>query len=228
LKRKGLRQPAANPFCILLPTCYHFCPVVVPAVPARAVSSSRPFTPILDQWLFCFPPGPNVTTPFSPDDPPDGEEPWEVARRWASRHQHVVFWLLVGLTFPLEVFCLVGVAASGTPLVAVVAVPVAFLPLIFMGFAVERTKKVIELRRLIVGKWRARSPEGEWWLQFTDNGTLIVNDMLTAGYVLCGNLELVVSSAEVRTILGERVVSLGESELILTLDGVVCRFTRAG
>ena len=164
-----------------------------------------------------------------PDAPPaefGDEELWQVARRWASRHQHVVFWLLVGLTFPLELLCLVGVAASGSPLAAVVAVPFAFLPLVLMGFAVEKTKRFIEYRRRIVGVWQASRPDGAWRLQFTDEGTLILNDSQTTGYVLFGNLELVVASEQVRAVLGERVVSLGENELVLIVGGTVCRFTR--
>jgi hypothetical protein len=167
-----------------------------------------------------------MASPILDDDPPEAEEPWEIAWRWASRHPHVVSWLLVGLTFPLGPLCLVGVAASGTPLTAVVAVPVAFLPLVMMGFATERTKKLVELRRRIVGRWVARRPDGEWWLQFTEDGALILNDALTAGYVLYGNLELVVSSEEVRAVLGERVVSLGEGELVLHVGGAVRRFAR--
>jgi hypothetical protein len=153
-------------------------------------------------------------------------EPWEVARRWASRHQHVVFWLLVGLTFPLGLIAMLGVAASGEPLAAVVALPFAFLPLVLMGFAVEKTKRFIEYRRLVVGKWLAKRPEGEWRLQFTDDGTLILNDALVARYVLYGNLELAASD-QVRAILGERIVSLSEGELVVTVNGSVCRFTRA-
>lgn len=179
------------------------------------------------------PPVASSHTPLAPLLEPDPqldereeEEPWQVARRLASRHQHVVLWLLVGLTFPVGLICLVGVAASGTPLAAVIAVPFAFLPLVLMGFATERTKKLVELRRLVAGKWAARRPEGEWRLQFTGDGTLIMNDALTAGYVLYVNLDLVVTSAQIRAVLGERVVSLGEGELVVTLDGSVCRFTR--
>lgn len=42
-------------------------------------------------------------------------EPWEVARRWAARHRHVVYWLLVGVTFPIGLIVFVGVAATGQP-----------------------------------------------------------------------------------------------------------------
>lgn len=158
----------------------------------------------------------------------DEEELWQVAMRWASHHQHVVLWLLVGLTFPLGPLCLVGVAACETPLAAVVAVPFAFLPLVLMGFAIERTKKLIDQRRRIVGKWVGRRPDGEWRVQFTDDGALILNDALTARYALHDNLELVVSSEEVRAVLGGQVVCLGENEIVLTLTGSVCRLTRGG
>lgn len=153
-------------------------------------------------------------------------EPWEVARRWASRNQHVVFWLLVGLTFPLGLIAMLGVAASGEPLAAVVALPFAFLPLVLMGFAVEKTKKLVEFRRLLVGKWEAKRADGVWQLQFTDDGKVLVNDTLTADYKLFVNLHLTLSAQSVRDVMEERVVSLDEKELIVHMNGVVCRFTR--
>jgi hypothetical protein len=153
-------------------------------------------------------------------------EPWEVARRWASRHRHVVYWLSVALTFPLGLIAMLGVAASGEPLAAVCALPFAFLPLVFFGLATERTTKLAELRRLIVGKWQAKRADGVWQLEFTEEGKVLVNDTLTADYTLFVNLDLALSTPSVRDLMDEKVVSLDEKELIVHLNGAVCRFTR--
>jgi hypothetical protein len=137
-------------------------------------------------------------------------EPWEVARRWASRHRHVVDWLLIAVTFPA----------------ATLALPLAFLPLLLLGLAIERTKKFMELRRLIVGRWQTKRADGVWQLQFTDDGKVLVNDTLTADYKLFVNLDLTLSAQSVRDVMEERVVSLDEKELIVHMNGAVCRFTR--
>ncbi|MCY7300519.1 MAG: hypothetical protein LH616_15070, partial [Ilumatobacteraceae bacterium] len=153
-------------------------------------------------------------------------EPWEVARRWAARHRHVVYWLLIGVTFPIGLIVFVGVAATGQPLAAVCGLPFAFLPLVFFGLAIERTKKLAELRRLIVGRWQAKRADGVWQLQFTDDGKVLVNDALTADYKLFGNLDLTLSAQNVLDVMEEWVVSLDEKELIVHMNGAVCRFTR--
>jgi hypothetical protein len=198
------------------PTCGENAAKPMPSTTAEVVSAPGSSSP-----------QPLAPVPESDLQPDEREEvePWEVARRWASRNQHVVFWLSVGLTFPLGLIAMLGVAASGEPLAAVVALPFAFLPLVLMGFAVERTKKLVEFRRLVVGKWQVKRPEGEWRLQFTDDGTLILNDAMVARYVLYGNLELAASD-QVRAVLGERIVSLSEGELVVMVNGSMCRFTR--
>lgn len=133
---------------------------------------------------------------------------------------------LVGVTFPIGLIVFVAVAATGQPLAAVCGVPFAFLPLVFFGLAIERTKKLAELRRLIVGKWQAKRADGVWQLQFTDDGKVLINDALTADYKLFGNLDLTLSAQNVRDVMEERVVSLDEKELIVHMNGAVCRFTR--
>jgi hypothetical protein len=57
---------------------------------------------------------------------------------------------------------------------------------------------------------------------------MLLNDALVTDFALFANYDLVVSSDQVRAVLGDRVVSLGEDELVPLLDGSVCRFTRVG
>lgn len=166
-------------------------------------------------------------TPLDDEGGDPWEENWQISRKWAARHQHVVFWLLVAVTFAVELFCLAGVAESGMPFAAVLALPFAFLPLAFFWLAIDRTKRVMQLRRLIVGKWRAERADGVWQIQFTTDGKLLLNDALTADYALYANLDLGISSEQVRDVLEERVVILEEDELVVVVNGSVCRFSRA-
>lgn len=163
--------------------------------------------------------------PANPDEEPDDTEPWQIAWLLASRHPYIVYWLLVGITFAVELFVSVGVAESESHFAAVLALPLAFLPLVFFWLAIDRTKRFMELRRLLVGRWRA---DGVWQIQFTRDGKLLLNDSLTADYALYANLDLGISSEQVQAVLGERIVSLGENELVLTVGGSVCRFNREG
>ncbi len=157
----------------------------------------------------------------------EDEEPWQIARLWAARHPHIVYWLLVGITFGVELFVSVGVAESESPFASVLALPLAFLPLAFFWLAIDRTKRVMQLRRLIVGKWRAERADGVWQIQFTRDGKLLLNDALTADYSLYANLDLAISSEQVRDVLEERVFIIEEDELVVVVNGSVCRFSRA-
>ena len=161
------------------------------------------------------------------DEEPEDEEPWQIALLLAARHRHIVYWLLVGITFAVELFVSVGVAESGSPFATVLALPLAFLPLAFFWLAIDRTKRIMELRRLIVGKWRAERADGVWQIQFTRDGKLLLSESLTADYALFANLDLAISSEQVRDVLQERVVILEEDELVVVVNGSVCRFSRA-
>ena len=167
-----------------------------------------------------------MNTPTFDDEPVEDEEPWQIARLLASRHPHIVYWLLVGITFAVEMVCLAGFTESESPFAAVLALPLALLPLVFFGLAIDGTKRIMELRRLIVGKWRPERSDGVWQIQFTADGKVLFNDALTADYALFANLDLAISSEQVREVLEERVVSLDEKELIVHINGSVCRFSR--
>lgn len=168
-----------------------------------------------------------MNTPTFDDEPVEDREPWQIAWLWAARYAHIVFWLLVGITFAVELFVSVEVAESESPFAAVLALPLAFLPLAFLWLAIDRTKRVMELHRLIVGKWRAERADGVWQIQFTRDGKLVLNEALTADYALFANLDLTISSEQVRDVLEERVVILEENELVVVVNGSVCRFSRA-
>ncbi len=162
----------------------------------------------------------------SSDEPAEDREPWQIAWLLAARHPHIVYWLLVGITFAVEMVCLAGFAEVGSSFAAVLALPLAFLPPVFFGLAIDGTKRIMELRRLIVGKWRAERANGVWQIQFTRDGKLLLNDALTAEYILFANLDLAISSEQVRAVLEERVVILEEDEMVVAVKGSVCRFSR--